>query len=171
MTVSMIWAQDRNGVLGTGRAMAWHVPADFRFFKTSTMGNPVIMGRASWEALGAKPLPGRRNFVLSSRGDFRAPGAIVCASLEEALEQARWASDQVWIAGGAMVYRQALPIADELVVTSLELELPPDGPWVYAPRIDLADWVVDEARSDTQWRPRSGDARWKVMVYRRRAAA
>lgn len=168
MTVSMIWAQDRNAVLGTGTGMAWHVPADFQFFKRSTMGAPIIMGRASWEALGSQPLPGRRNFVLTSQADYRAPGAIVCTSLEEALEQAKWASEQVWIAGGGNVYRQAMPLADELVVTSLDLELPPEREWVYAPPIDEDEWVVDQARSDADWRPRSGDARWQVTVYRRR---
>ncbi|MDO5722718.1 MAG: dihydrofolate reductase [Actinomycetaceae bacterium] len=168
MTVSMIWAQDRNRVLGTGSGMAWHVPDDFKFFKRSTMGAPVIMGRASWEALGAKPLPGRRNFVLTSQADYCAAGAIVCTSLEDALAQAKWASDQVWIAGGGKVYQQGMALADELVVTSLDLELPAGGQWVYAPKIDEDVWAVDSQRSDSTWRAKSGDARWKVTYFLRR---
>lgn len=169
MTIAMIWAQDANGLLGTGTGMVWNVPADFQHFKESTMGDPVIMGRGSWEALGSKPLPGRKNIVMTEQKNYIAPGAEVVHSLEEALAIARWSSRMIWIAGGAHVYEQAMSIADELVVTDLELEAETDGIHaVYAPKISDKYWDIDESRSDEDWRPKSGDARWKVTTYVRK---
>lgn len=166
--IAMIWAQDRNRALGTGTAMAWRVPADSRFFKDTTFGFPVIMGRSSWEALGCKPLPGRLNLVLSRQSDYPVPGGKLAGSLPEAIEVASASSDLVWIAGGAKVYAEAMEFADELVVTDLDLEVSGRDHLVYAPLIDTDLWEVDEQRSDVDWRDRSGDARWRVTYYRRR---
>ncbi|WP_034285482.1 dihydrofolate reductase [Schaalia suimastitidis] len=172
--IASIWAQDRRGLLGSGTAMLWHVPADFAHFKASTLGCPVLMGRASWEALG-RPLPGRLNVVLSRDTTYVASGAVVVSSLEDGIVVCRdWAREHtahtVWIAGGGAVYAQALPLVDELVVTHLDLEVnvPEGAPAVYAPPIDSATWRVDEDRSDQEWRPISGDAAWKVVTYIRR---
>lgn len=166
MTIGMIWAQDRNGLLGTGTGMAWRVPADFAHFKRTTMGSPVIMGRASWEALSdAAPLPGRKNIVVTRRAMFHAPGAEVAHSLEEAIMLARWSSHHIWIAGGGEVYAEAMGIADELVVSDLDIEIEHSGRAVYAPTISPSQWQIDPERSDTDWREKSGDARWKVTTY------
>lgn len=167
----MIWAQDRLGQLGSGTDMIWHVPADFKHFRDSTLGYPVIMGRRSWDALGAfAPLKQRRNIVITRNPEFVAVGGEIAHSLPEALEMAASTSDLIWIAGGAAVYAEALPYADELVVSYLDLEAVTEGPVVYAPEIDPAVWEVVPAQSDADWREKSGDARWKVVTYRRRAA-
>ena len=193
--VSSIWAQDRTGVLGSGSDMLWHVPDDSAFFKRTTMGAPVIMGRASWEALGGA-LPGRTNIVITRNPSYPAPGAVVVHSLDEALAVAiralppaedpaspRPATQDpasptlttrvptVWIAGGSCVYTEAMDRVDELVVTELDLDViasPYAGPLVKAPHIDPAQWVADPTRSDTDWRPRSGDSRWRVTTWVRR---
>lgn len=174
MRIASIWAQDRNGILGTGTGMCWHVPADFRHFKDTTMGAPIIMGRSSWEALGSA-LPGRLNIVMTRSRDYEADGGVVVHSLGEALEvatqqAARDGVDVVWIVGGGMVYAEAMEIVDELVISHLdvdvcECESASGQPLVYAPAIDPAVWHVDESRSDKQWRPVSGDAQWKVVTY------
>lgn len=163
--ISLIWAQDRNLVLGSGTGMLWRIPADFAHFKASTMGCPIIMGRASWEALG-RPLPGRENLVLSRRSDYQAQGAVVLESLEQALRHCADAK-QVWITGGGQVYREALEkqLADELVITDLDFEVARCGPLVYAPAIDLDNWQIDTQRSDGHWREKSGDARWRVTYW------
>ena len=137
----------------TKLAAIWHVPADFRHFKDSTMGCPIIMGRRSWEALG-KALPGRTNIVITRTPGYEAAGALVVSSVEEALEvareeTARTQAPYIWITGGAQVYAQTLPLLDEAVVTDL----------------DPALWRRDESRSDSDWRERSGDARWKVSTW------
>ena len=173
--VASIWAQDRTGVLGSGTGMLWHVPADFAHFKAETLGCPVIMGRASWEALGGA-LPGRTNVVITRDRSYAAPGATVVHSLGEAMEVATPAPCSpgratVWITGGARVYAEAMDLVDELVVTDLDLDVVaagPSGPVVHAPRIDPSEWVADPARSDAEWRPRSGDARWRVTTWVRR---
>jgi len=170
MTIGMIWAQDRHGTIGSGSGMLWHVPADFAFFKETTLGRPVVMGRATWESLGG-PLPGRCNIVLTRDRAFAATGAQVVHTLAEALARGRNAAggDLVWITGGGQVYEQALPHADLLVVSELDLDVTTGrGDVVSAPGIDAAEWLVDDEASDAAWRPVSGDARWRVHVYRRR---
>ena len=176
--VSSIWAQDRTGVLGSGSDMLWHVPDDSAFFKRTTMGAPVIMGRVSWEALGGA-LPGRTNIVVTRNPSYQAPGAVVVHSLNEALAVAiralTTAKDTsatrvptVWIVGGSRVYAQAMYMVDELVVTYIDLDVAASqdaGPLVRAPRIDPARWVVDPMRSDIDWRTRSGDSRWCVTTW------
>ena len=165
--VISMWAQDRSGVLGSGTDMLWHVPGDSAFFKTRTMGCPVIMGRVSWEALGMA-LPGRTNIVITRNSYYEAPGAHVVHSLGEALDVATYPSAHtVWIVGGSHVYAEAMDLVDELVVTDLDLDVT-SGPLVYAPRIDPAEWVRDPSRSDADWRPCSGDAAWRVTTWVRR---
>lgn len=174
MKIASIWAQDRHGVLGTGTGMCWHVPADFKHFKDTTMGAPIIMGRSSWEALGGA-LPGRLNIVMTRSREYEATGGMVVHSLGEALEVATQQAaadnvDIVWIVGGGAVYAEAMEIVDELVVSHLDLDVSPcaeagEKPLVYAPEIDPAVWKVDPERSDSTWRPVSGDAQWKVITY------
>lgn len=174
MRIASIWAQDRHGVLGTGSGMCWHVPADFKHFKDTTMGAPIIMGRSSWEALGGA-LPGRMNIVMTRSRDYEAAGGVVVYSLGEALEVATQQAtadgvDVVWIVGGGLVYAEAMEIVDELVISHLDIdvrecEATAGKSLVYAPVIDPEIWRVDESRSDSDWRPVSGDARWKVTTY------
>ena len=137
------------------------------------MGCPIIMGRRSWEALG-KALPGRTNIVITRTPGYEAAGALVVSSVEEALEvareeTARTQAPYIWITGGAQVYTQTLPLLDEAVVTDLELDVAASAPegstFVYAPPLDPALWRRDESRSDSEWRERSGDARWKVSTW------
>ena len=97
-----------------------------------------------------------------------AEGAKVAHSLQQAVAVAQTSAELVWIVGGARVYADAMGIADELVVTDLDLEVAVAPDLVYAPTIDAESWWADPARSDAQWRPRSGDARWKVTTYLRR---
>ncbi len=171
--LAAIWAQDKNRVIGTGKEMLWSVPADLQFFKSQTDGCPIIMGRRSWEALGGA-LPGRENIVISSNPDFEATGAkvVTASSWEEALEVARRkaaeaASPTIWVTGGARVYADTLDQMDRLVVTELDLAVDTDGRHiVYAPEIVDAEWEIDPEASDSDWRPQSGEARWRVCVYR-----
>jgi dihydrofolate reductase len=174
-SLSSIWAQDRTRVLGSGHGMLWHVPADYRHFRSSTVGCPVVMGRASWESLG-DALPDRANIVITRTPGYSAPGALVVGSLEEAIDEGvsaarRDCAPTVWVTGGGRVYAEAMSVVDELVVTDLDLDVVAGGwggPVVRAPRIDPELWAVDEARSDGDWRPVSGDARWRVTTWIRR---
>lgn len=163
----MIWAQDANGVIGDGKGMVWSVPDDSRYFKDRTSGYAVVMGRGSWDALGRRPLPNRENIVVTRQNEYQAPGAHVAHSLEEGIELGSKFSELVWIAGGSHIYAEGMALADELVVTDLELTVEGES-LVCAPEISEAEWRIDEERSDADWRPRSGDARWRVTTYVRR---
>lgn len=173
--LASIWAQDRRGVLGTGMGMLWHVPADFAHFKRMTLGCPIIMGRRSWEALPGA-LAGRTNIVLTRTPTVTINGGVRASSITEALEiaqadAARSGAQTIWVTGGAQLYADTMSLVDELVITDLDLDVAErshPGALVYAPVIDDTLWDVDPTRSDSSWRPASGDARWRVTTYVRR---
>lgn len=146
MTVGLVWAQARGGVIGAGGGLPWHLPEDLARFKVLTMGTTVVMGRATWESLPAavRPLPGRRNVVLTRRAGWTAPGAEVAGSVEEALSAA---PADVWVIGGGSVYAVALEHADRAVVTEIDLDCPGD---TWAPGLDDR-WVVRSRDPDQGW--------------------
>ena len=126
MAVNLIWAEAADRVIGSDGTIPWRLPEEQQHFKRLTMGATVVMGRATWESLPAsvRPLPGRRNIVITRQASYDAPGAEVVASLEAALDLA--AADDVWIAGGASIYEQALPHADRVVRTRIHLSVDGD---------------------------------------------
>ena len=128
-----IAAVAENGVIGRGLEIPWRIPEDFRHFKRTTMGGVLLMGRRTWESLGAKPLPGRENAVLTSRPEL-VKGARAFASLEEAASAYRGDPRTVWICGGAALYKAALPECSELILSRVKMS--PQGD-VYFP--DFAD--------------------------------
>ena len=139
--VTMIAAVGRNGVIGDGLTIPWHLSEDLKFFKRTTMGHPMVMGRRTFDSMGA--LPGRRSVVVTRREDWRHEGVEVAHSLDEALDLVA-ADDEVFVVGGGEVYRQALPYAARLLVT--EVDQSPEGSVTF-PDIDPAVWV-ETARED-----------------------
>ena len=136
--LALIAACARGGVIGVENRLPWHLPEDMKFFRETTRGKPVIMGRKTWESLPAafRPLPGRLNIVVSRNPGFEAPGASVVASLPEALAAAGDA-EIAFVIGGAELYRQALPLADRLVLT--EIDQPYEGD-AFFPDFDRSLW-------------------------------
>lgn len=124
-----IAAVAENGVIGRGLEIPWRIPEDFCHFKRTTMGGVLLMGRRTWESLGAKPLPGRENAVLTSRPEL-VKGARAFASLEEAASAYRGDPRTVWICGGAALYKAALPECSELILSRVKMS--PQGD-VYFP--------------------------------------
>lgn len=168
MKIGMIWAQAAHRVIGDGQKMLWHVPADLKHFKSTTMGSPIIMGRRSFEALGKRALPGRLNIVLTTREDYQASEAKVATSIPQALALAAASGAQkCWITGGARLYAEGMKLADELIVTYLDLDVGDQPGYAHAPEIPLRLWQVDAARSDSESRPTSGDSRRKVVYYQK----
>lgn len=121
MRLGLIYARAANGVIGRDGGLPWHLPEDLAHFKRVTLGAPVIMGRRTWDSLPPKfrPLPGRRNIVVTRQPDLPAPGAEVAVSLEQALAWCKDA-DRAWVIGGAQLYALALPQADVAQVTEIE---------------------------------------------------
>jgi dihydrofolate reductase len=133
MKVGLVYAQARNGVIGQGGSLPWHLPEDLAHFKRTTLGAPVIMGRKTWDSLPPRfrPLPGRRNIVVTRDAQWQAAGAERAASLEEALALGRDA-ETVWVTGGAEVFRLALPRAHVAVVTEIDADFEGD---THAPQL------------------------------------
>ena len=159
MTVSLIWAQSTSGVIGRAGAIPWRLPEDQARFKRLTMGHTVVMGRRTWESLPAKvrPLPGRRNVVLTRHPGYAAEGADVLGSAQEAL-----AGPDVWVIGGGEIYALALPVATRCEVTEIHVGLPRDDGDVIAPVLDER-WIAD----DSEWQVSSTGLRYRFLSYRR----
>jgi dihydrofolate reductase len=163
VTVSLIWAQARDRVIGANGAIPWHLPEDLANFKSLTMGATVVMGRATWDSLPERfrPLPGRRNVVLTHQVGWSAEGAQVAASIDDALE----GSDEIWVIGGATVYAAALPWADRVVLT--EIDATYDGD-THAPELDDS-WRPVTADPATGWNTSTTGLQYRITTYARAA--
>jgi dihydrofolate reductase len=159
MTVGVIWAQARDGVIGRDGAMPWHIPEDAAYFRRVTSGHAVVMGRLTWESLPDRfrPLPDRRNIVISRRPGLTLPGAEVAPSPAAALALA--GPDRSWVIGGGQIYAAALPLASEVLVTEIDLRVAGD---VHAP--PLTGWRVAQAG---EWQVSAGGARFRWLRYHR----
>lgn len=140
MIVSLIVAADENNAIGKAGTMPWHLPDELKYFREITSGKPVVMGRKTWESLPPKhkPLPGRRNIVVTRQPDFRAEGADVVPGVDEAVKLASVSSDEVFIIGGGQLYGYGLEIADRLYLTRVHTEI--DGADAFFPQVDFQDW-------------------------------
>ncbi len=127
MTISIVAAVARNGVIGRDNAIPWRIPEDLARFRALTMGHAVVMGRKTWDSLPDRfrPLPGRRNVVVTRNSEWDADGAERAASLEDALDLLR-DEERVFVIGGAQIYAAALSIADELELTEIDAEIEGD---------------------------------------------
>ena len=142
--VSIIVAVAQNGTIGDKNALLWHIKEDMRFFRTTTSGHAVIMGRKTFESLGSKPLPKRTNIVVT-RQDVEFEGALVAHSLEEAIAMAE-GDEEIFVIGGAQIYAEALKCADRLYLTLVERDY--DGDTSF-PEIDYRYWqLVAEERHE-----------------------
>ncbi|AOW94964.1 dihydrofolate reductase [Rhodococcus sp. WMMA185] len=139
----MIWAQAKGGVIGRDNGIPWHVPEDMAFFKEVTYGHPVIMGRKTWDSLPPRfrPLPGRRNIVITRQPGWEAEGADVADGIESALALT---DENVCVIGGAQIYSAAMPFATDLAVTEIGITTDGDS---WAPTIDDT-W---QARDTGEW--------------------
>lgn len=133
--VSLVAAMARNRVIGRENRLPWHLPEDLKRFRQLTMGAPVIMGRKTYQSIG-RPLPGRRNIIVTRQDDLAFEGCETVHSLGEALQIARDAAE-AFVVGGAELYRLALPRADRLYLTLIEAEYAGDA---YFPDLDLGAW-------------------------------
>lgn len=140
--ISLIAAVGENGVIGRDNDLPWHIKSEFKYFKATTLGKPVVLGRKCYESLGGKPLPGRANIIVTRNKDYAAPGAHVVQSLEDGLKLAadlaqKDGKDEVFVAGGAEIYRLSLPHADLLYLT--EVHMKPEGD-IFFPDFDRNAW-------------------------------
>jgi dihydrofolate reductase len=148
MPLGLIWAQSTSGVIGRENGIPWRLPEDQARFKELTLGHTVVMGRLTWESLPAKvrPLPGRKNVVVTHQTDFMANGADVVGDLAEAL-----IDDDTWVIGGEQIYTLALPLATRCEITEIEIDLRREDGDAVAPVLDqhwqgtVGDWQDSSA--------------------------
>ena len=176
--VGLVWAQSTSGVIGRANGIPWRLPEDQARFKELTMGHTVVMGRLTWESLPAKvrPLPGRRNVVVTRQADYVADGATVVDGLEAALTGAggppacggersdlgNVSNDDVWVIGGAQIYALALPLATRCEVTEVDVDLPREDDDAMAPVLD-EHWVGTEG----DWLTSASGLRYRFSSHQR----
>jgi dihydrofolate reductase len=160
--LSLIVAVARNGVIGKDNAMPWHIPEDLKRFRALTMGHHIVMGRRTWESIG-RPLPGRMSVVVTRDPGYSAPGAVVAHSLAEAMAACA-GDDEVFVIGGAGIYREALASADRIYLTEVQADYPGD---VWFPPLG-AEW--HEVSRETPAREGTGPAIAYLVLERRPAA-
>ena len=165
--MAMIAAVAENGVIGSAQSIPWRIPSDMAYFKQTTVGKPIVMGRKQYETVG-RPLPGRTNIVVTRQSDYQPEGVVVCRDVQDALAKAREIAaqdklDEIMIIGGGDIYAQFLPLADRLYISHVDLA--PDGD-VYFPEISGTEWTVIDL-PEVQPHPKD-EATYRVKVYERR---
>ncbi|KXO93571.1 Dihydrofolate reductase (plasmid) [Tsukamurella tyrosinosolvens] len=153
--IGLIWAQARGGVIGAEGGIPWHIPEDMTFFRESTAGSTVLMGRRTWDSLPPRfrPLPGRTNIVVTRDRSWQADGAVV-------QHEPTVPDGDVWVIGGGEIYAATLPLADVLAVTEVDADIVGD---TRAPSIP-AEFALEE---DAGWRESSSGLRYRHLTYRR----
>lgn len=168
--VGLIWAESDGGIIGSDGVMPWHLPEDQAHFKAVTTGSPVLMGRKTWESLPARfrPLPGRRNIVVTRNPQWGAEGAEVAHSLDAALELAAASDTEVdatiWVIGGAQLYSSAMNRADTLEVTEIRAQFDGD---TTAPVIG-EEWQQVGVDPDAGWHTSAAGLHYRFLRYARR---
>lgn len=143
MRISIIVAASENNVIGINNMLPWRLPLDLKYFKSTTLGKPIVMGRKTFDSLG-KPLPGRPNIVITRQTDFQPEGAYVVRSVEEGVEKATsFGGDELFITGGSQIFEQAWPLVERIYLTRVYAVVHGDA---FFPQLDGAEFelVSDE---------------------------
>ena len=168
MKLSLIVATAKNNVIGRNNQLPWHLPQDLKYFKTTTFGKPIIMGRKTFESIG-KPLPGRINIVISRQENWQAEGTLAATSVEAALaigqqlfNEQNQSYDEIMVIGGAEIYRHALPLADRVYLTQINVEV--EGGDAFFDELPASQWqLISEKEGD-----QDANLQHKFLVYEKR---
>ena len=168
VSISMIVAMADNRVIGRKNQLPWHLPHDLKYFKATTMGKPIIMGRKTYESIG-RPLPGRSNIVVTTNPDFRAEGVKVVHNIDQALEVAEGVAvvdgaQEIMVIGGAQLYAEMLPRTQRLYLTQVHADIEGDAMF---PELDWAQW--QQLEREDYLAEGSNPYNYSFIVYRRNA--
>lgn len=144
MNISLIVAASSNNVIGKNNELPWHLPADMKFFKNTTWGMPVVMGRKTFESLGSKPLAGRMNIIITRQNEYEPSGVVLVNSLHDAEFIAREADcKEVFIIGGGEIFKEAMNKANKIFLTRVHTVIDGD---IFFPDIDDREWTLSSSR-------------------------
>ncbi|MBS4173195.1 dihydrofolate reductase [Bacillus sp. FJAT-49736] len=136
--ISFLWAEDKKGIIGKNNQLPWHLPEDLKYFKRTTMGHPIVMGRKTYESIG-KPLPGRTNIVLTRDPHFHAEGCLTFKTKNDLLKWIRENNDEIFITGGAEIFGLFMEEVDRLYITKIHEDFEGD---TYFPPMDWSEWKL-----------------------------
>jgi dihydrofolate reductase len=159
--ISIIVAVSEDWGIGKDNELLWHISEDLKRFKTLTTGNTIIMGKKTWESLPRRPLPGRKNIVLTDNRKETFEGAVTVYSIDEALDKCN-SDEEIFIIGGGSVYRQFMPLADRLYITHVHKKAEAD---IYFPEIDPGIWRVIDKEEFTD--PVNHNIPYTYTIYER----
>ncbi|WP_261302402.1 dihydrofolate reductase [Paenibacillus andongensis] len=162
MSISFIFAMDRNRAIGLNNKLPWHLPGDLKFFKTVTMGHPILMGRKTYDSIG-KPLPGRRNVILTQNSEFEAEGCEVIHTVQEAVDAFR--DQELFVIGGAEIFRLFASAVDKMYITHIEHEFEAD---TFMTELDLSEWTL--VSSEQGERNEKNPYEYYFRIYQRKQA-
>ncbi|MBS4194428.1 dihydrofolate reductase [Lederbergia citri] len=140
--ISFLWAEDENGLIGKNNDLPWRLPADLKYFKETTMGHAIIMGRKTYESIG-RPLPGRTNIILTRDENYQAEGCLVFHSKNELLQWIERNKSNAFVTGGAEIFRLFMEEADRLYITKIFHIFEGD---TYFPALDWNKWVLKSSQ-------------------------
>jgi dihydrofolate reductase len=160
--ISLIWAMDENRVIGLHNQLPWRLPEDLKFFKRMTMGHPIAMGRKTYESIG-KPLPGRENIVITRDESYRPEGCVIMNSIDELMSYAAEKDDEVFVIGGAEIFKEVLPKADKLYLTMIHDQFEGD---TFFPVFDIDKWELETREIGVRDEKNPYD--YEFLIYKRK---
>lgn len=160
--ISLIWAMDENQVIGKDNQLPWHLPEDLKFFKRTTMGHPIAMGRKTQQSIG-RILPGRENIIITRNRDFVCEGCTILHTIAELLDYANKTNEEVFVIGGAEIFKEVLQVADRLYLTMIYETFPGD---TYFPEINLNDWHLESCEKGLK--DEKNPYHYEFLIYSRK---
>jgi len=160
--ISLIWAMDENRVIGYRNQLPWRLPEDLKFFKRVTMGHPIMMGRKTFESIG-KPLPGRENIIVTRDESYQKEGCAVMNSIEDFMSYAKGKEEEIFVIGGAEIFKEVLPEADKLYLTMIHHQFEGD---TFFPVFDIEKWELESREIGPKDEKNPYD--YEFLIYKRK---
>lgn len=160
--ISLIWAMDENRVIGYHNQLPWRLPEDLKFFKRVTMGHPIMMGRKTFESIG-KPLPGRENIIVTRDESYQKDGCAVMNSIEGFMDYAKGKEEEIFVIGGAEIFKEVLPKADKLYLTMIHHQFEGD---TFFPVFDIEKWELESREIGLKDEKNTYD--YEFLIYKRK---
>jgi dihydrofolate reductase len=157
--ISLLWAMDENRAIGRNNQLPWHLPEDLKYFKRVTMGKPIAMGRKTYDSIG-RPLPGRENIVITRSQGITIEGCTVIHDVNDLLKRD---DEELFVIGGAEIFKEIIPFADRLYVTEIREEFEAD---TFFPEYNLSDWELIE--STPGMKDEKNPYNYEFLVYQRK---